>query len=169
MDVPNYCAERSIPGMESSASRSSLAFVVSMVTNRFAHAPSQLVVPAKADDESGWSLLCDARLGVVAALLCLAWIGYETQGRMHARSLRDRLLDADTNEVPAIVNEMASYRRWVDPLLFDARAKSNQGNRSRKQLHLSLALLPSDRNELEYLTNRLLEAQPQEIAVIGSP
>ena len=58
---------------------------------------------------------------VVAVLLALiGWGGYEGHGRLQAHALRDRLLDANTNEVPAIVQDMAPYRRWLDPLLHDA-------------------------------------------------
>ena len=38
----------------------------------------------------------------------------------HAAGLVQRLLDADTAKVPGIVEEMAGYRHWTDPLLRDA-------------------------------------------------
>jgi len=60
-------------------------------------------------------------LGLV---LLIAWAGYETQGTLKAHALRDRLLDANTNDVSTIVSEMASYRRWLDPLLFEALTTS---------------------------------------------
>ena len=58
----------------------------------------------------------------------------------------DRLLDANTSEVPAIVADMAPYRRWLDPLLHDAYAQAEKDKDRRKQLHASLALLPVDAN-----------------------
>src|SRR5262249_46400684 len=46
-------------------------------------------------------------LGVAAALLALiAWGGYEGHGRLQAHAWRGRLLDANTSEVPTIVQDM---------------------------------------------------------------
>jgi formylglycine-generating enzyme required for sulfatase activity len=80
--------------------------------------------------------------------------------------LRGRLLDATTDEVPAIVRAMAPYRRWLDRLLHDAQAKATQDNDPRKQLHTSLALLPVDATQVEYLYGRLLDAEPPEVRII---
>jgi formylglycine-generating enzyme required for sulfatase activity len=80
--------------------------------------------------------------------------------------LRGRLLDATTDEVPAIVRAMAPYRRWLDRLLHDAQAKATQDNDPRKQLNASLALLPVDATQVQYLYGRLLDAEPPEVPVI---
>ncbi len=101
---------------------------------------------------------------VVVALLGLA--GYEGHGRLQAHALRRRLLDANTNEVPTIVQDMASYRRWIDPLLRDAAAQAEASKDDRKQLHASLALLPVDTTQVKYLYGRLLDAAPNEVPVI---
>jgi hypothetical protein len=105
---------------------------------------------------------------VVALLLALiGWGSYEGHGRLQAHALRGRLLDANTNEVPGIVEDMAPYRRWLDPLLHDdARAQAEKDNDSRKQLHASLALLPVDATQVEYLYGRLLDAEPGQVPVI---
>jgi hypothetical protein len=104
---------------------------------------------------------------VVAVLLALiGWGSYEGHGRLQAHALRGRLLDANTNEVPGIVQDMAPYRRWLDPLLHDAQAQAEKDNDRRKQLHASLALLPVDATQVEYLYGRLLEAGPGEVPVI---
>ena len=81
-------------------------------------------------------------------------------------TLRDRLLEANTTEVPGIVKDMAPYRRWVDPLLHEAYAQAEKENDPRKQLHASLALLPVDSGQVDYLYGRLLEGEPQEVVVI---
>jgi hypothetical protein len=47
---------------------------------------------------------------VALTLALLGWGGYEVHGTLKAHALRDRLLDAKTNEVPTIVQDMASYR-----------------------------------------------------------
>jgi formylglycine-generating enzyme required for sulfatase activity len=104
---------------------------------------------------------------VVAVLLALIGCGvYEGHGTLQARALRDRLLNADTNEVPTIVQDMALYRRWLDSLLYDAQAQAEKEHDPRKQLHTSLALLPVDSGQVNYLYGRLLDAAPNEVPVI---
>ena len=68
--------------------------------------------------------------------------------------------------MPGIVKDMAPYRRWVDPLLHEAYAQAEKDNDPRKQLHASLALLPVDSGQVEYLYGRLLKGEPQEVVVI---
>ena len=60
-----------------------------------------------------------------------------------------RLLDADTAQVPEIVAAMRDYRRWVDPALRSELAKNSDD--SRQKLHASLALLPVDASQVDYL------------------
>ena len=103
-------------------------------------------------------------LAVVLALV--GWGGYEGHGTLKAHALRDRLLDANTNEVPTIVQDMGSYRRWIDPLLHEAYVKAEADKDARKQLHASLALLPVDGTQVDYLYDRLLDAEPHEVPVI---
>ena len=105
-------------------------------------------------------------LVAVVLFALLAWGSYQGHGTVEAYSLQGRLLDADTQEVPAIVREMASYRGWIDPLLQDAYKEAQANNEPRKQLHASLALLPVDPTQKEYLYQRLLEAAPQEVTVL---
>ncbi len=108
-----------------------------------------------------------ARALVLAAVVALlAAGGWEYHARSSAHALRDQLLRAATADVPAIVDDMAPYRRRVDPLLREAYAEAEAGNDARRQLHLSLALLPSDRGQVGYLCERLLDARPEEFAVI---
>ncbi|MGA2253593.1 MAG: SUMF1/EgtB/PvdO family nonheme iron enzyme [Thermoguttaceae bacterium] len=103
-------------------------------------------------------------VSLVIALLGL--VGWEGFGRLKAQTLRDRLAEATTEDVPGIVKEMAPYRRWVDPLLVNAYREAEGNRDSRKQLHASLALLPVDSRQAEYLYGRLLNAEPQELLVI---
>jgi eukaryotic-like serine/threonine-protein kinase len=93
---------------------------------------------------------------LTACLLLLAGVGWEGFGRFKARALMDRLSTGQVGAVPPIVWEMESYRRWVDPLLKQARAHARPG--SRWELYTSMALLPVDRNQVDYLYGRLLEA-----------
>jgi len=105
-------------------------------------------------------------LVVAACLVLLGFTGWESWGRLKAHTLRDRLLEANSADVPGIVKEMGPYRRWLYPLLHEAYAQAEQENEPRKQLHASLALLPMDSGQVEYLYGRLLQAQPQEVTVI---
>jgi len=61
---------------------------------------------------------------------------------------------------------MAPYRRWLDPLLRDAYQEAEAKQDWGKQLHTSLALLPVDATQVEYLYGRLLDARPSEVPVI---
>jgi serine/threonine protein kinase/formylglycine-generating enzyme required for sulfatase activity len=108
-----------------------------------------------------------ARGLVVAVVLALIGGGtYETLGRLKAQALQDRLLDADTEEVPTIIHDMAACRRWLNPLLYDACAQAEASKDSRQQLRASLALLPVDSAYVDYLFDRLLDSNPEETPVI---
>ncbi len=107
------------------------------------------------------------RVGFLAVCLTLlSWGGWEGIGHLKAQALRDRLLNASTADVPVIVPELAPYRRWVDPMLREAYRQAEQQHDRRKQLHLSLALVPVDAGQVAYLYRRLLDAEPHEVAVI---
>jgi formylglycine-generating enzyme required for sulfatase activity len=105
-------------------------------------------------------------LAVAATLLLLGLIGWVGYGRLEGRRLRDRVLDAKTTDVPGIVKEMASYRRWGNPLLQEAYAQAERDNDRPRQLHASLALLPADPGQVGYLYERLLKGEPHEVLVI---
>ena len=83
----------------------------------------------------------------------------------YATGLVERLLDAEMDEVPTVIQEMKEYRRWTDPLLIAASAEAAQKQeqaknemqklkQSRRQLRASLALLPSDPSQLSLLVRR---------------
>ena len=67
-------------------------------------------------------------------LVLLGWGVYEAHGRQRAQILRERLLNANMVEMPAIVADAASYRSWLDPLLRDAYAKAEAAKDAHKQL-----------------------------------
>ena len=82
----------------------------------------------------------------------------------YAAGLVQSLLKADTTQVPAVITEMSGYRQWADPLLREANEQAAAA--SREKLHTSLALLPVDPGQVDYLYGQLLDAQPQEVPVI---
>src|SRR5262249_100920 len=93
------------------------------------------------------------RRGLVVAVLLalLAWGGYEGYGTFPAKELQNRLLVADTIEVPSIVKNMDPVRHWVDPMLRQTYQAAEANNDERKRLHASLALLPVDPGQVDYL------------------
>jgi serine/threonine protein kinase/formylglycine-generating enzyme required for sulfatase activity len=88
----------------------------------------------------------------------------DNQSATHAAGLVHRVVDAETAQVPDIVKAMREYRRWVDPALSSEFSKSSDD--SRQKLHSSLALLPVDATQVDYLLLRLIKATPGELPVI---
>jgi serine/threonine protein kinase/formylglycine-generating enzyme required for sulfatase activity len=81
-----------------------------------------------------------------------------------AAELVKELTNANMTQVPAIINEMSSYRQWTDPAL--RRKLDSEANASREKLAVSLALLPADPGQVDFLYQRLLTAEPDELPVI---
>ena len=88
----------------------------------------------------------------------------ETQSATRAAGLVQRVLEADTPQVPGIVGAMQEYRPWVDSALRSELITNSDG--SRRKLHGSLALLPVDPTQREYLFDRLIKATPSELPVL---
>jgi serine/threonine protein kinase/formylglycine-generating enzyme required for sulfatase activity len=106
---------------------------------------------------------------ILAACLALLGVGgLDGFGRLQAHRYRDRLLDAGTDAVPEVVADMAPWRWWIDPLLRAAYAEAESQHDARKQLHASLALLPRDPSQVNYLVKRLLTGTPEEVGAIGT-
>ncbi|MEI7855824.1 MAG: formylglycine-generating enzyme family protein, partial [Planctomycetota bacterium] len=99
-------------------------------------------------------------------LLMLGFLGREGYGRVKSQGLVERLLDANSADVPTIVKEISGYRRWANTMLLAANNKAEQEKDERKQLHTSLALLPVDKTQITYLYSRLLGAKPNEADVL---
>jgi hypothetical protein len=105
------------------------------------------------------------RAGAAAVVVGLVvWGSREAYIRFDARALVRQLLVANIDDVPSTVAEMTGYRRQAEPLLRWAVADASLDDRIR--LHARLALLPWDDAQLLPLRQRLLEAEPRELAVI---
>jgi len=105
--------------------------------------------------------------GIAAGLLSLTVatvMGVAIRNATYAAGLVQAVLNANTPQVPAIVGEMAAYRKWADPLLREENDKAAAN--SPQKLHASLALLPVDATQVAYLHDRLLNAEPHEVPVI---
>jgi serine/threonine protein kinase/formylglycine-generating enzyme required for sulfatase activity len=103
---------------------------------------------------------------IAAVLITATIVGYDAFCRFEAQTLHNRLMDSTTEAVPEIVKQMAPYRRWTGQLLAATYAQAQEVGDGYKQLHASLALLPSDPSQVDYLRGRLLSAEPHEVAVI---
>jgi formylglycine-generating enzyme required for sulfatase activity len=103
---------------------------------------------------------------VAVVIALVAWGAQESRNTLNAHHLAELLLDANIHDVPSIVRDMAPYRPRLDPLLLAAAAQAEKDHDRRKQLHASLALLPVDASQVDYLEERLLDAQPEELLVL---
>ncbi|HEV3255715.1 MAG TPA: SUMF1/EgtB/PvdO family nonheme iron enzyme [Gemmataceae bacterium] len=103
---------------------------------------------------------------LVLALVVLAFGGWWTFGALEARARVENLLTAKTADVLDIAQGLAPYRRWANPLLKEALAEAERDGNQRRQLHASLALLPVDPDQVNYLQRRLLHGDPEEVLVI---
>ncbi len=82
----------------------------------------------------------------------------------HARQLVRRVQGAEIGDVLVTVAEMRDYREWTDPELKNLlKEKSLEPDR---RLRASLALLPVDPGQVEYLFGRLLDAPPEDLSVL---
>jgi serine/threonine protein kinase/formylglycine-generating enzyme required for sulfatase activity len=101
---------------------------------------------------------------VLAVLVTLGgWIGFELRGGSRAEDLLVLLGAADTSDVPQIVAQLEPYRRWANPLLARMTAPDTD---PKVRLHASLALLPVDAGQVDYLYERLLHAEAHEVPVL---
>ena len=82
----------------------------------------------------------------------------------HSNGLVQALRKAQTAQVPEIVREIQAYRRWTEQPL--RRILGEAPDDSKEKLHASLALLPIDSSQVDYLYLRLLAADPTEMAVL---
>ncbi len=105
-----------------------------------------------------------ALLGLVMALL----VGglWDLLDRQQARALRQNLLSAAPEEVPAALREMAPYRRHLEPMLREALGQAEADGDTKRLLRLRVGLLSFDPGEADYLYSRLFDVEPREFAVV---
>jgi eukaryotic-like serine/threonine-protein kinase len=114
---------------------------------------------------------CLQTVALVVVLAVAALVGLdirrqvvEANNATRAAGLVQTLLHADITQVPGIISNIEEYRSWANPLLREQNEKA--GDDSRQKLHTSLALLPVDSTQVDYLYGRLLGAPAQEISVL---
>jgi eukaryotic-like serine/threonine-protein kinase len=126
---------------------------IRLLTDRRKWTAAQRNMMGKAGPVHG--IRCGIAAAVAVAVLFSAW---EINGRFQAASLVKRLVAADIAEVPGIVQKLAGYRRWADPLL-----RQEDPN---KKLHLDLALLRVDQSKIAELWDELLVVSPSQFPVV---
>ena len=95
--------------------------------------------------------------GTAAIVMLVAtWSGAETYGRRRADFLINELLRTRTATAPRIVDELQPYRRWAEPKLRERLGRDELS--ARADLHIRLALVPHDPQQLTYFEDRLNEA-----------
>jgi serine/threonine protein kinase/formylglycine-generating enzyme required for sulfatase activity len=112
------------------------------------------------------------RCGILAVLVLVgALVGLYLRGEFiaqsqanHATVLVQRLLVADIAQVPGIIADLDAQRTWTEPLLREENARAAKD--SRQKLYSSLALLPLDPGQVDYLLERLLSAEPRDLGVL---
>ena len=132
--------------------------------------PAQRSGPARQMMDSATRFYRRRFATIAAAVLLLVWVGWrlrresiEAAHRGRAQDLVERLLVADTTEVPGIVEQLQPHRTWAEPELHAAQQKSSD---RKTQLHLSLARLPYDAGEMEHLLDQVGEASLDELLVV---
>jgi formylglycine-generating enzyme required for sulfatase activity len=105
------------------------------------------------------------RVGLAVLLVgLLAWGTWEGLGYLRASALVGTLAAADTAEAPGIIHRLDGERRWAEPLL--RRRWEQAPPESRERLHVSLALLPRDPGQADFVRERLLRANPAELLIL---
>jgi formylglycine-generating enzyme required for sulfatase activity len=105
------------------------------------------------------------RAGILIVLLALVGCGvYEIHGSIRAQALVQNLATAKTAQVGEIIQQIGHYRRWADPLLQDLAAPSNSD--PQKRLRAALALIEVDPGQVDFLVERLLTAQAEDIFIL---
>jgi serine/threonine protein kinase/formylglycine-generating enzyme required for sulfatase activity len=114
-------------------------------------------------------LVRGAALAVLLLFLTVMGLGLrgqilEKHNQSRAEGLVQGLLVADIAKVPDIIEQIEPYRLWADPLLREKNESATEG--PPQKLHTSLALLPVDPGQRDYLCARLLNAEPREFPVL---
>ena len=99
-------------------------------------------------------------LGVATVILCLTYMGLT----FYASRLVDELRSAVIDKIPERVHAMRFFHFWTDPTL-KSLLKAGP-DESDQKLRASLALLPVDPDQAEFLFKRLQMADPIELPVI---
>jgi len=106
-----------------------------------------------------------ASIGIAIVVMLAAFFAVvEGRGRLRSAELVEALVSAEIDEVPRIIQRVQTIRRWANPRLYVALHEAPED--SKERLRVSLALLPVDPDQVDYLKRRLLAATPDELPVL---
>lgn len=75
-----------------------------------------------------------------------------------------QVLTVDMTKLPEIIERIPNYKKWIDPLLHQELGQPDA--EPERKLRASLALLPEDNSQVDFLYGRMLEASPTDLPVI---
>ena len=102
-------------------------------------------------------------LAIFIALVTMATEAYSIYSRTEV--LLESLPGAKVEKIPEFLDQLAVYPRWIYLGRLRDLARRSEGD-PRSRLAYSLALLPDDRGQVDYLSRRVLEANPIEMEVL---
>ncbi|MEM7457352.1 MAG: protein kinase [Planctomycetota bacterium] len=104
----------------------------------------------------------------LAGLVCTALLVYWSSSRAQRQSTVDGLVgslaNADTNNVPGIIENLEGYEELARPRIAQMLDTSESGSTAR--LHSAMALLSSDASQVDFLTQELLSSEAEDFVTI---
>ena len=97
-------------------------------------------------------------------LLLVGWGAFECFMYVITRDLVGSLRSADTARASVLLGRLNVFQRWATPMLRQMYEESEP--QSKERLHASLALLPVDPGQVDYLYEQMLSAGPTDLLVI---
>ena len=101
------------------------------------------------------------------ATLVMAFVGWaanESYRQVKASGLIEAIRRAETKNVPPLIEQLEPYRTWANPRL--VRMLKEPDKASNDYLHASLAHLPVDATQVNYLYHRMLNSNPSELPIL---
>ena len=115
---------------------------------------------------------------VMAGIVLLLSVGYGVNGRSQATAFLNRLLNADTSDLPYIVNELERYEYWITPLLKEkleavsdvlpAASDASAERERRQHLHLLVAQARLDRTGINSVVDLLPQVPLEHLGAVAS-
>ena len=101
---------------------------------------------------------------VVTAVVLLALVVADQLGAIRARAGVRELENAEARNVPKVIQDLASYRRWANPLL--RKTIDDDATESSRKARAQLALFPVDASQAGDLFGPLIDGDPDLFLVI---
>ncbi len=131
------------------------------------------------EDERRMMRTADRRVlvSLAAVALCtavLGLLGREWHGRVQGVHLRDRVLGADTTELPAIARQVAAYKRWALPRIEQAAGELGAAptdetveQSGRRRMNVALVLAERDTEHVQYVLDHLQQLPPHQLGAVA--